>query len=83
MYVSLVKPNLESASSVYNPCRQGDISILEKVQRRPSKIPTKLKNFKYEERLKKWGNISLEERMTKVDRIQTYKIVNGLESINW
>ena len=41
LYFSLVRPHLEFASSVWNPYRQGDISILEKVQRRASKIPTK------------------------------------------
>ena len=42
LYISLVRPHLEFASSVWNPYRQGDISILEKVQRRASKIPTRL-----------------------------------------
>ena len=43
---------LELASSIWNPYGQGEISILEKVQRRASKIPTKLKDLLYEERLK-------------------------------
>ena len=83
LYISLVRPHLEFASSVWNPYRQGDISILEKVQRRASKIPTRLKNLPYEERLKIWGITSLEERRTRGDLIQTYKTVNGLESIDW
>ena len=83
LYISLVRPHLEFASSVWNPYRQGDISILEKVQRRASKIPTRLKNLPYEERLKIWGITSLEERRTRGDLIQTYKTVNGIESIDW
>ena len=30
-----------------------------------------------------WGITSLEERRAKCDLIQTYKIVKGLESIDW
>ena len=66
---------------MWNPYRQGDISILKKVQRRASRIPTNLKDLPYAERLKIWDITSLEERRTRVDLIQTYKIVNGLESI--
>ena len=36
-----------------------------------------------EERLKIWDITSLEERRTRGDLIQTYKIVNGLESFDW
>ena len=52
----LVRPHLGFASSVWNPYRQGDISILGEVQRRGSKIPTKLKDLHYDERLKIWVN---------------------------
>ena len=83
LYISLVRPHLEFAFSVWNPYRQGEISILEKVQRRASKIPTRLRDLRYEENLQKWGITSLEERRTKGDLIQTYKTVNGLESIDW
>ena len=83
LYSSLVRPHIEFASSVCNPYRLGDIIILEKVQRRASKIPTRLKYLQYKYRLKIWGITSLEERRTKYDLIQTYKIVNGLESIDW
>ena len=63
--------HLGFTSSVWNPYRQGDISILEKVQMRASKIPTKLKNLLYAERLKIWGIKSLKERRTIEYLIQT------------
>ena len=47
------------------------------------KIRNKLEDILYEERLKIWGIASLEERRTRGDLIQTYKIVNGLKSIDW
>ena len=54
LYLSLVRPHLEFASSVCNPYRHGGISILDKVQRRASKIPTNLKDLPYEEDLRFW-----------------------------
>ena len=83
LYITLVRPHLEFKSSVWNPYLQGDISTLEKVQRRASKIPTNLKDLPYEERLKIWGITSLEESRTRCDLIQTHKIVNGIESFDW
>ena len=38
-----------------DPYRQVDISVLEKGQRRATKIPIRLKDFRHEERLKVWG----------------------------
>ena len=45
LYISLVRSHLEFASFVLNPYRQGDISILKKVQRCASKIPIRLKDL--------------------------------------
>ena len=82
LYISLIRPHLEFASSVWNPYLQGDISTLEKVQRHASKIPTNLKDLPYEERLKIWGITSWEARRTRGDLIQTYNIVNDLKSFD-
>ena len=64
LYISLIRPNLEFASSVWNPYLQGDISILKKVQRRVLKILTKLKDLTNEETPKIWGITSFDERRT-------------------
>ena len=53
------------------------------VQKRPSKILSKLKDLSNAERHKIWGIKSLEERSTRGDLIQTYKTANGIESIDW
>ena len=59
-----------------------ETSIPEKAQRHASKISIKLKDLLYEEILKIWGITSLEKWKTRVDLIQTYKTVNGLEFID-
>lgn len=83
LYISLVRPHLEFASTVWNPHTEGDKKTLEKVQERATKIPLEMKNRKYEDRLKIWEITSLTERRKRGDLIQTYKIKSNLESINW
>lgn len=83
LYVSLVRPHLEYASVVWSPHLKGDVSALEKVQERATRIPTALRNLPYEERLKAWGLTSLEVRRSRGDLIQLYKNINGLDTIEW
>ena len=83
LYTSLVRPHLEFASPVWNPYQSGDIELLERVQRRATRIPYSLRNQTYEERLKIWNLTSLETRRTRGDLIQMYKSLNGLEKIDW
>jgi ribonuclease P/MRP protein subunit RPP40 len=50
LYVSLVRPHLEFASTVWNPYLSGDIKALEKVQERALRIPSSFKDLSYEKR---------------------------------
>ena len=83
LYVSLVRPHLEFASSVWNPYLKGDIDTLEKIQMRASKIPLELRKLPYEKRLEIWKLTTLEERRIRGDLIQMYKVLNGFESLDW
>jgi hypothetical protein len=83
LYVSLVRPHLEFASSVWNPHLLGDIEIVERVQRRASKIPTKMRHLTYEQRLEAWDLTTLEVRRRRGDLIQMHKIHHGLEDVDW
>ena len=51
LYTSLVRPHLEHAVQVWSPTREMDIV---KVQARATKIPTSMRNIRYEARLKKY-----------------------------
>ena len=83
LYVSLVRPHLEFASTVWNPYLVGDIETLEKVQRRATRISPEMRSLEYEDRLKRWGLTSLKERRVRGDLIQMYKVRNNIEDINW
>ena len=59
-----------------------DIDMLERVQRRSTKIIQKLRNISYEMRLKECGLTTLETRRLRGDQIEVFKILNGYENID-
>ena len=51
--------------------------MLEKVQRRATKMIPKLRNISYEIRLKEYGLTTLETRRLRGDQIEVFQILNG------
>jgi len=51
LYVTFLRSHLEYAVSVWNPYRKKDIKILENIQRRSTKLASRLKHVLYKERL--------------------------------
>ena len=66
LYTTYVRPHLEFAISVWNPYLKGDIDLLEKVQRRATKVSHDFKNLDYETRCKKLKISNLQDRRTRV-----------------
>ena len=62
---------------------QGDIDILENVQRRATKLVPSLRKLDYEDRLKAMGLTKLELRRERGDMIQFYKSIHGIDDVNW
>ena len=56
--------------------------MLEKIQRRATKIPNKLRHLAYEDRLRAIGLPKLENRRMRGDLIQFFKIFKGFEEVN-
>ena len=70
LYVSLVRPHLEFASTVWNPYLVGDIETWrKKVQRRATRISPEMISLEYEDRLKRLGLTSLKEKQVRGDLI--------------
>ena len=83
LYCAFVRPLIEFAAPVWNPYLQKDIDLLEQVQHKVKKLIPALSNLTYEERLEKLGLSKLVTRRERGDLIQMFKIINGIEKVNW
>ena len=81
LYKTIVRPHLEYCIQAWRPYRKKDIDMLERVQRRATKMKPKLRNISYEMRLKECGLTTLETRRLR-DQIEVFKILNGYENID-
>ena len=82
LYCSYVRPQMEFCIQAWSPYYKKDIEILEKVQRRATKLVPRLKNNSYEERLDILNIYRLEQRRLRGDLIKTFKILTARENIN-
>ena len=83
LYKQFVRCHLEFAIPAWTPWTAADIDVLEKVQKRAVKLVTGLQAKTYEEKLSEIGISALLERRVKNDMVQTYKIINGIDRIDY
>jgi ribonuclease P/MRP protein subunit RPP40 len=81
LYKSLVRPHLDYCIQVWRPHLEKDIEVLERVQRRMTRMVEGCKDLSYERRLKKIGLTTLETRRVRADLIEVYKIFKGLDRV--
>ena len=72
LYTSLVRRHLEYRNAAWMPLYSKDITLLENVQRRATKLVPGLHDREYEDRMKQWKLPSLHYRRTGGDMTEMY-----------
>jgi hypothetical protein len=86
LYKQYVRPYLEFAVQAWSPWQQGDVELLEKVQRRAVAMVSGLQGHDYESRLKELGLTTLSERRHQADMLMMFKVANRqgqLDEAGW
>lgn len=79
LYKSLIRPHLEYASVAWSARFRYSQDLLERVQRRATKIVPELKNLPYSSRLEILDLHTLSFRRKRTDVLQMYKFTHGFD----
>ena len=80
LYCAYVRPFLEYCVQAWSPTYEKDCWLLERVQKRATKMVQNLSRLPYEDRLRKLGMFSLRYRRLRGDMIEVFKFVQGQQS---
>ena len=78
LYKALVRPRLEYCVQAWSPYLIKDINLLEKVQRRATKMIEGFSKLSYEERLLETGLTTLSERRLRGDIVASHPLVKSV-----
>ena len=82
LYKTYVRPHLEYCVPIWSPYYVKDIEILEKVQKRATKLVRGHNNLPYGQRLRSLDIYSLFCRRQRGDLIEVFKILNGYYNVD-
>ena len=81
LYKTLVRPVLEYGNSVWKPYFKKDSELLEKVQRRSTKLVRPIKDKSYPSRLRELRLPSLVYRRQRADMLQVFRILTEIDNV--
>ena len=76
-----MRPHLEYCVQAWSPYQKADMEKLEKVQKRAVNMVAGLKSKNYADKLKEVGLTSLEERRSRGNMLQTFRIINEVDNV--
>ena len=77
LFKTFVRPHLEYGNAAWGPFNRADQKLLERVQRRATKLVQNIKHLPYPERLRHLKIPSLYYRRRRGDMITIYQLLNG------
>lgn len=83
LYNSYVRPHIEYCGPSWSPYYAQDLDILERVQRRGTKLIPGIRELEYEDRFRELDMFSVNRRFLRGDMIYMYKMSMDVDNTMW